>query len=166
MFGTSIVKWKLSICAPQDQAPIHGTLERTSQFPGGNVWFQCFETSDGRVLRYPSLADFSFGSDTSSLEVVYARPLPGISTGTVNHLFHNSVVPMLVAEDGGLVLHGSAIDVGGAALVFLGDSGHGKSTLAASFATSGFPFLSDDSIRLSPESNGYVAHPSYPSVVT
>ncbi len=51
--------------------------------------------------------------------------------------------------------------------LFLGESGRGKSTLAASFATSYFRFLTDDGQRLKPTSsdgNTYRALPSHPSI--
>jgi hypothetical protein len=43
-----------------------------------------------------------------------------------------------------LVLHGSAIEVGGCCVAFLGASGSGKSTLALAFRERGYPILTDD----------------------
>jgi hypothetical protein len=43
-----------------------------------------------------------------------------------------------------LVLHGSAVRLGGGAVAFLGDKGAGKSTTAAVFARSGVPLITDD----------------------
>src|SRR5205823_3279778 len=45
-------------------------------------------------------------------------------------------------------LHGTAVEVGGRALVLLGDSGHGKSTLAAGFMAAGYRLMSDDVLVL------------------
>ena len=41
-------------------------------------------------------------------------------------------------------LHATAVVIEGKAVAFLGDSGYGKSTLAASFVAAGYPLLTDD----------------------
>ena len=43
-----------------------------------------------------------------------------------------------------LPLHGSAIDIGGKGVIFLGPSSIGKSTIAAGFQKKGYPLLADD----------------------
>ncbi|MEH6943979.1 HPr kinase/phosphorylase [Bacillus sp. JJ722] len=62
-----------------------------------------------------------------------------------------------------LPLHGSAVDINGKAYAFIGDSGVGKSTLAAAFLQEGFQLVSDDVIpvRLSND-NIPIIIPSYP----
>ena len=163
MFGNASSSCPLFIGVPQVQAPIEGTLVRASQSPDGECWFEYYGTGLGKVLRYPKLVDFVFHSDLLSAGI---RALPALTCDrdTVEHLFHNSMLPMLLADSGALMLHGAAIDMDGSAVVFIGPSGRGKSTLAASFAASGVPFLSDDSIRLEPVAEGYIAQPGYPSV--
>lgn len=52
----------------------------------------------------------------------------------------------------------------GEAVAFLGRSGQGKSTLTASLASGGFPFLTDDGLQLVLEGNRYFAQPSHPSI--
>ena len=51
---------------------------------------------------------------------------------------------ILLHQRGFLVLHGSAIDVGGLAAIFVGASGAGKSTTAYGLARQGMPVVSDD----------------------
>lgn len=63
-----------------------------------------------------------------------------------------------------MVLHASAVLVNGKAVAFMGQSGRGKSTLAASFATNGFPFLTDDGLQLDALDKQPVACPSHASV--
>ena len=155
--------WTLVVHSVAFQGRIDGVVERTSFLPWGAVWFEFFHTKQGKLIRFPHLADFLFDPDALS-EGIYATPCPDADRSTVEHLFHNNVVPMLLADRGALMLHGSAVDFGGFAVAFIGVSGRGKSTLAASFAASGFPFLSDDSIRLEPTDAAYFAQPSYPSI--
>jgi hypothetical protein len=56
-------------------------------------------------------------------------------------------------------LHGTAVVVEGEAIVFLGDSGFGKSTLAASFLDAGSLLLTDDLLLLSQTEQGLNAYP-------
>ena len=129
----------------------------------GNVWFEYFQTSCGSLLRFPALADFIF--DPAALEAgITAKPALGLDESSVAQIYLHHVLPMLLADDGELMVHGAAVDVGGYAAIFLGASGRGKSTLATSFASSGFPFLSDDSIRLEKSDGKYFAHPGHPTV--
>ena len=155
--------WPLVIGSAAIQKQIEGVVERTSLFPQGEVWFEFFQTQGGKLIRFPQLADFLFDPHALSAGI-YATPTPETDWVSVEHLFHNNVVPMLLADRGALMLHGAAVDLGGFAVAFIGISGRGKSTLAASFAANGFPFLSDDSIRLEATDASYVAQPSYPSI--
>jgi hypothetical protein len=54
------------------------------------------------------------------------------------------VFAVLMHQRGFLVLHGSAIDIGGCTAVFLGDKGMGKSTMAATLHSRGHRLVSDD----------------------
>jgi hypothetical protein len=49
-------------------------------------------------------------------------------------------------------------------VAFLGPSGYGKSTLAASFAREGFPLASDDCLLVRGDTTGYLGVPAYPGV--
>jgi hypothetical protein len=60
------------------------------------------------------------------------------------HRLLSTVLPLLLAERGDLVVHGSAVDAGGRAVIFLGTSGRGKSTLALAAGSRGFPVLAED----------------------
>ena len=62
------------------------------------------------------------------------------------------------------MLHASAIDIGSTAIAFAGTSGAGKSTLAASFASAGHRFLSDDGLALEWTGSEYLAVPSHSSI--
>jgi serine kinase of HPr protein (carbohydrate metabolism regulator) len=87
-----------------------------------------------------------------------------VTSATVEHLYLNQVLPLALSRQGKLVLHGSAVDIGGQGVAFLGESGRGKSTLAASFATEGTRFLTDDGLLLEWVGECCMIIPSHPSI--
>jgi hypothetical protein len=88
----------------------------------------------------------------------------GVQPGTMQHLYLNQAMPLALSRQGKLVLHASAVEVDRAAIAFVGASGQGKSTLAASFATNGARFLTDDGLYLEASTSELVAYPSHPSL--
>ena len=142
--------------APIDTQPFHEWV-----FPDGTLWTSFFRTEDGYLLRFPSLADFAINDQGRQ---VRAWPAPGVGYATVQHLYLNQVQPLAWSKQGKLVLHGSAVEIEGQGVAFIGQSGQGKSTLAASFATSGSRFLSDDGLVVQESATGYVIVPHHPSI--
>jgi len=65
---------------------------------------------------------------------------------TVQHLIADQIVPRIIAHEGRLVLHAGAVRVDERAIVILGESRRGKSTLVASLDANGWPLLGDDAI--------------------
>ena len=141
---------------PLESAFFHGWI-----FPDGTLWTRFYRTDSGYLLRFPELADFEVSADG---RVVSSWPIPGISEETIRHLYLNQVLPLALSRQGKRVFHASAVEAPAGALVFLGESGRGKSTLAASFALSGFRFLTDDALLLEPKAGGYAVQPSHPSI--
>lgn len=139
-----------------DQKPFHEWI-----FPDGTLWTLFYRTGLDYLLRFPDLADFEVSAD--GLEV-RCWPAPGISEGSVDHLYLNQVLPLALSKQGKLVFHASAIETDAGAIAFMGESGRGKSTLAASFATAGFRFLTDDALLLEQHDDGYTVQPSHASI--
>ena len=109
--------------------------------PDGRNWTHFYRTAHGYLLRFPDLGDYEVSHDGTE---VICFPVPSVTEETSRHLFLNQVLPLALARQGMLVLHASAVEIGDSAVAFIGASGMGKSTLAASFATNGFRFLTDD----------------------
>ena len=130
-------------------------------FPDGTVWTSFHRCGDGYLLRFPALADFQVSRDGCS---VIAWPTADTSHSTVEHLYLNQVLPLALSRQGQLVLHASAVELGDSGVAFMGESGRGKSTLAASFATSGSRFLTDDGLQLNWLDERCLITPSHPSV--
>jgi hypothetical protein len=129
--------------------------------PDGELWAQFFRLGEAYLIRFPEMGDFEVsacGLETQSW------PAPGSDSDTIEHLFLNQVLPLALSRQLKLVLHGSAVNIGGQGVAFLGESGMGKSTLAASFAIGGSRFLTDDGLLLSWENNKCHILPSHASI--
>lgn len=75
---------------------------------------------------------------------VVVAPVPGADPREVRAGILASVMGALAHENGFLALHASAVDVGGACVLFIGASGRGKSSLAAACHARGYPLHTDD----------------------
>ena len=115
---------------------------------------------DGRhVLRFEDGSFFDFDPDTRTIGLLTPRK------EAVRRQLLDHVLPRVFDHLGNLMIHGSAINTRSGSVVFIGDSGHGKSTLAASFQNSGVDLLSDDCVRLTNDSCGGVdCMPTYRSL--
>lgn len=129
--------------------------------PPDILWASFYRNENGYLIRFHDLADFSISHDGLAID---SHCSPGISAHTIEHLYLNQVLPLALSRQFKLVLHGAAIEVGMSSVAFLGLSGRGKSTLTASFATSGHRFLTDDGLQLESHNNQYLVQPSHPSI--
>lgn len=92
-------------------------------------------------------------------------PNPGAAESEIRLFLLGSVLGAILFQRGYLPLHGSAIEVDGKALIIIGNSAAGKSTLAASLNQAGFPLISDDLSAISLNNIGKcVIHPGIPFV--
>lgn len=152
---------------PQEQHELAAAPYHTWTLPDGCVWTEFRRSGDGYHLRFPGYADYTI--DATGREV-HAWPVPGAAEATVLHLHHNQVLPLALSRQRRLVLHASAVELpatAGAdagAVAFLGASGLGKSTLAASFAMSGCRFLTDDGLQLDERDGRIEVIPAHPSI--
>jgi len=139
-----------------------GKLFQEWSFANTGPWLQFFHvTPSGYLLRFPRLADFFVSPDGKEIK---AYPIEGVSDPTVEHLYLNQVLPLALSRQYKLVLHAAAVEIENFAIAFLGMSGQGKSTLAASFAASGHRFLTDDGLQLEKTCGVYLAKPSHASI--
>lgn len=154
----------LTIAAPRTQGPAPSAPYRrwdTADTADKCLRLDFYRTDCGYVLRFRGLADFDLTRDGTAC---IAHPAPDVPQTTLDHLFLNQVVPLALSQQGRFVLHASAVTLDGVAAAFVGHSGQGKSTLAASFATAGFSFLTDDGLQLQWQGDTCVALPSHPSI--
>lgn len=144
-----------------EQLPIGAPAFHHWLLADGSVWSSFFRVNGGYLVRFPGLADFQVSADCSR---VIGAPVPGTDMTTMQHLFLNQVTPLVLSHQGVPVFHASAVALGNGAVAFLGETGRGKSTLAASFATHDQGLLTDDALilEIGPASAQIV--PSHPSV--
>lgn len=92
---------------------------------------------------------------------VHLEVADGIDPDLLNKL-NSGVVPGLLGHlTGNTTLHGSSVAIGTDAVVFLGESGSGKSTFAATFCkAAGAALLADDMARVTKRNNAFWSVPS------
>lgn len=109
----------------------------------------------------PGRADFLLTDDCRTLRV---RAIAGLDPDTLEHLILDQVLPRMLAQQGELMLHASAVAVAGRVGIFLGESGRGKSTLSAILRQQGHPILSDDCVLVRDRGRTIRVVPTYPSL--
>jgi hypothetical protein len=114
-------------------------------------WYTFSRVEGGFVGRMPGIADFAISGD---LTRVVVHPVTGGRTNVISIVLPGTVVAFLLSMGGQCVLHGSAVDIGGEALAFVGVSGQGKSTMAAMFCAAGAALVTDDVLPLEFDSAG------------
>ena len=124
----------------------------------GREWMVGLRGRDAYVVRFPELALFTLSFDGRSIGVYPSSATPA---ATLRHLFLDQVLPLALSLQGDLVLHAAAIVTPAGAAAFVGDTGEGKSTLAASFARAGVPPLADDCLIVREHASGLLAMTSY-----
>jgi hypothetical protein len=149
-----------TLLAPRPQRAVGEPFHQWS-FPDGSPWARFHRAGGDYMVRFPDLADFTISADAADVRCV---PAPAVSGETCRHLYLNQVLPLALSRRGNMVFHASAVELAGTALAFVAESGRGKSTLAASFATAGCRFLADDGLVVRPAAAGYEALPSHPSI--
>jgi hypothetical protein len=153
-----MIRYSVEPVRPQrrvDTKPFHRYT-----FADGTVWTEFYRSGEGYLLRFPDLADFEV---SASGDAVVAYPATGTDEATVEHLYVNQLVPLALSRQGRPAFHASVVTVPGGAVAFLGKTGAGKSTLAASFALADAAFLTDDALLID-ESHGIRAMPSHASL--
>ena len=153
--GTARILFQLS-----GQRPYNGSFDWRHhwRFSDGTVCISVARTGKGYCLRFPGLADFSTGDVEAD---IVCHPCDDIPDETIRHLLLDQVIPRLLAHEGNTILHASAVAIDGRAIAFAGETGMGKSTLAASLHARGHPVLSDDSLLLLHQNHAIAGIPGY-----
>ena len=101
-------------------------------------WYQ--QNSEAVLLKINSIANYLI---IQGKKIVIHRA-PGAHDDEVRLFLFGSAFGALLHQRGLLPVHGSAIEVRGGAVLFVGPSGQGKSTLAGAFHQRGYRIIADD----------------------
>ncbi len=112
------------------------------------------------ALSVPAVGDFIiFGG-----REIIVYPSPGADFRLIRRFIIGTVMAILLYQRGVLVLHASSVKINRKAVAFLGESGSGKSSIAAALQTLGHEILSDDITPLKFGPDGIQALPGYPQL--
>lgn len=137
--------------------PIELTLERP---PGALLldlevdrpYFSGSRTPEGGyLLRFYRTCDFVIDPELSQ---VTTRFVSGADPEVAGVLAAGTLLSFILAMREHAVLHASAVQVGGAAVAFVGASGMGKSTMATLMCAEGASLITDDVLRLDLPADG------------
>lgn len=112
---------------------------------------------DDLVAEWVGLARLVVGRDGRDVRFTAE---PGAAPADIAKI-ENGAVPLFVRHlEGKIGLHGSAVAIDGRAVVFLGPSGQGKSTLAAAMCSqAGAALIADDAVAIDRVGDRWVAVP-------
>ncbi|MFD2239261.1 serine kinase [Aureimonas populi] len=102
------------------------------------------------ILRWRSVGAFMIADDRTIL----VDPAEGVDPRLIAFPLLGPVLALLLHRRGRLVLHASAVEIEGRAVVLMGDKGAGKSTLAGALVSAGHRLLTDDVLVLAPTGGG------------
>jgi hypothetical protein len=111
----------------------------------GRPRYSICRVDDDYVCRIAGVGDFSIDAD---FRHVRCHPTIGGWSDVIPIVITGTITAFILAMGGQFVLHGSAVELDGKALAFVGESGQGKSTMAALFCAFGASLVTDDVLPL------------------
>jgi hypothetical protein len=143
-----------SIHLPAGAGPVHSWT-----LPGraDNVYLWLYKDLREYIIDAPGFGRFAVRERSLLVDWSGATvPAP-----VAEHFLLNQILPMFLAQHGRLILHAAVVRVAGVCLAFTGETGIGKSTLAAAFAAAGAEVLTDDGVVISTEQTPVSAAATY-----
>jgi hypothetical protein len=152
---------RIQFLSSSESTPLPSSWYLTVSLADGTPWLRYAEITSGYLLHFPHLADFVYDASSDSIRCIPQAKTPA---HTLHHLLLDQVLPLVLNYKGKEVLHGAAVVTPYGACAFVGPTGAGKSTLAASFLSAGYSVLTDDSVVLDARGQDIVAFPAYPGL--
>jgi hypothetical protein len=113
----------------------------------GMGWYTVTDTGSDHRLRFRECAEFVVAADAAAVTI---RPVAGGRSELIPILLAGTVTALVLALRGATVLHASAVAIGGRALALVGQSGRGKSTIAALLCAADADLVTDDVLVVEP----------------
>lgn len=132
--------------------------------PPSNDWVSAQILKKNLLIRFRNTCCFLVHHQSNLIECFLSK---ATDSNTLYHLILDQLVPRILALQGNPLLHASAVSINGTseAIVFLGDSGVGKSSIAAYFCKQGASLITEDSLLISKnEKLELLATPAYPGI--
>jgi hypothetical protein len=95
---------------------------------------------------------------------IIVDPSPRLDEKMLRLFILGPVLAVLLHQRGHLLLHASAVAMADEAVLFLGDTGWGKSTMAAALCARGYNLVTDDVAVLRTDARGSMLFPGYPQL--
>ena len=135
---------------------------RGQELQNRSDWYHYAHLQDGSsYVRWSGVGEFLVSASGRRITCMRAREAP-VESFQVYLL--GQALSFALVNAGFEPLHATAIDVDGEAMVLLGDSGSGKSSLAASFLATGRALLTDDLMLVQPRASWFEAYPGPPRI--
>lgn len=125
---------------------IDGKLER----------FAMYGLPSEYLLKWDLLCDFVVARDGSRIS---CHPWSGVPWHDIRQFLLGRVLPLALNLRQVVTLHAGGVLVPGGAIGLVAGSGTGKSTLIATFASLGFPLVSDDVLAIREDGDGVCVSP-------
>ena len=144
-------------------ASVWPTATDTSLFDTpSDAWYRYASLPDGATyVRWEGVGEFLVSTDGRSIT---GRRAEGSSPDSFQVYMLGQALSFALVTQGFEPLHATAVVVDNHAVVFLGESGFGKSSLAACFLDAGYRLLTDDLLVLHETDGRMLAYPGPPRI--
>jgi hypothetical protein len=174
VYGISL-RSDIPLALPLHHGPALATIELRGappeRFSTANVgaelhtpadWYQFAHLDDGSYyVRWSDLGQFLVAPDGA---LIHYHRGPAAPLESFQVYLLNQAISFALVQQGFEPLHATTVLVDGHAIALLGDSGYGKSTLAAAFLKAGHELLTDDLLLLRQVKHGLEAFPGPPRI--
>ena len=121
----------------------------------------CARMDGGYLFRHDTIGDYQIDLQ---LRTIVCHPNSSADDESLQHFLLDQVIPRTLGQLGSTIVHASAVRPcdSDTVIAFVGSSGAGKSTMAASFINDSGAVLADDCLMLDVMSKQVVGIPVYP----